>query len=305
MTAVLKHDPAEIRRWAAEHGINVADAPEPAPADTEPEPGPEPEPARPDEPVSDEPARPRFAEYERPDWARAGLIQSRIAQASAERQAQLAQIAEERELATMARRHARLRRELPELETAVAENRDRAGALASQVARLSREADQLEERARAARFSAARQAAEHASAAALARRVVQVLEGDREMDPFTSALAALAQNKRRLSGRAGDDDARMAALAEAVSEAAGRRARVTGLQNRQITVNKSHGPDSPEADAVRRELAAERLAMVVLATLGTGLSSDDVVSVVLTGALPEIPGRVPRLLTGPDWPVQP
>jgi hypothetical protein len=291
MTAVLRHDPAEIRRWATQHGINVTDAPEPEPAEAEPA-GPEDEP---------EPAGPE-AEPE-PGQLRVALDPAVLA-ASAAREAQLARILEDRERATLARRHARLKRELAEYETAIAESRPLAAVLAAQVARLSREADQLEQRARAARFSAVRQAAEHASAAALARRVVQVLEGDREMDPFTSALAALAQNKRRLSGRAGDDDARMAALAEAVSEAAERRARVTGLQNRQISVNKSHGPDSPEADAVRRELAAERLAMAVLATRGSGLDSDDVVSVVLTGSLPEGAGPVPRLLTGPGWPVQ-
>ena len=209
----------------------------------------------------------------------------------------------------LARRVAWLTRGAARLEAVIAGHlteierlTDQAGPLADQVARLTREADQLEQRIRLTRASSARQAAEDERAAALARRVAQVLEDDKTLDPFTAALAALAQNKRRLAEGAAEDDPWMAALAEAVAGAAGRRARVIQLQHRQITVNRNRGPHSPEAAAVRRELAAERLAMVVLATLGSGLDSDGILSVVLTGSLPEN-GGPPRFLTGPGWPV--
>lgn len=314
--SAFRRDPAEIRAWAEEHGIEVADAPEPAPGEPEPGPGSEPVTGPGTGPAGTlTAARWRRLEQDQLDQVHRARVQAR---------AGLDQLARDRESATMARRLARLRAELGEYQGLIAERKAEAGALANQVARLTREADQLEQRARDTRAHTARQAAEDERAAALARRVVQVLEGDRELDPFTSALAALAQQKRRrgevtagddpqlaalarrsswLTSRpTGEDDPRLAALAEAVQGAAERQAAVRQLQVRQITVNKNHGPDSAEADAVRRELAAERLAMAVLATLGTGLSGDDVISVALTGALPDRAGP-PRLLTGPGWPV--
>ena len=294
---MFRHDPAKIRRWATGRGIEVADAPEPGP-DGEPEPGPdgEPEPGPDGEPGSGPAGQPFFEEYQRPDRARAEL--DRLG-----RDARLTRMTEDRDNATLARWVARLRHEAAEYQALVRTRKAEAGALAAQVARLAREADQAEQRARAARASAARQDAEDERAAALARRVVQMLEDDKEPDPFTAALAALAQNKRRRGEAAADDGPRLAALAEAVQGAAERRARARQLQIRQIHVNRSHGPDSAEAAAVRRELAAERLAMVVLATLGSGLSSDDVVSVALTGTLADGPAGAPRMIAGPDWPV--
>jgi hypothetical protein len=309
VSTTFRHDPARIRRWAAGHGIEVADAPEAGPGSepeagpaSEPEAGPgsEPEAGPGSEPGSEPEAglagQLHFGEYQRPDRARAEL-------ARLTRDARFAQLAQERDAGLLERRIARLRREAGEYEALIADRKAEAAALASQVARLTHETDQAEQRARATRASAARQAAEDARAAALARRVVQVLEDDKPLDPFTAALAALAQQKRRLSEIAAEDDLRLAALAEAIQAAAERRARVAQLQVRQITVNKNHGPDSAEAAAVRRELAAERLAMAVLATLGSGLDGDDVVSVALTGALGDGAARPPRLLTDPDWPV--
>jgi hypothetical protein len=284
----FRHDPADIRAWATAHDIAVADAPEPEPGDEQAEPEPEDEPAR----------APRFEEYQKPGQVRA--------EARAERDRK------EREAATLTRRLNRLRAEAGEYQVLVADRKREAGSLAQRIASLRTEAQALRAKNDWARAHRARQvaqearaAAEDMKAAALARRVVQILEEDRELDPFTAALAALAQRKRRDAESAGDDEPWLAALAEAVQGAAERKARVRQLQIRQISANKSHGPDSPEADAVRRELAAERLAMVVLATLGTGLSPDDVISVALTGVLPDTPHGPPRLLTQAGWPVQP
>jgi hypothetical protein len=225
-------------------------------------------------------AQPRFAQYQRPDRPGAG---SWVA---------------------LERRLKRLGAQCAGLEQVIAERKHEAGSLARRVTWLKREARDLLLSNAGLKSRAERQAAEDAQAAVLARRVVKVLEDGQEPDPFTAALAALAQRKRRVAEIADGDDPRLAALAWAVQEAAVRRAQVRQLQIRQITVNKQHGPESPEADKVRREIAAGRLAMAVLACMGTGLDADDVISVALTGQLPDSGSRMPRLLTNPGWPAE-
>jgi hypothetical protein len=265
MTAVSRPDPSAVRAWAAAHDIELGDAPEPASTG---EPG--------SSTVSEPAGSPRFTEYQRP----AG---------SADR---------------VARRLTRLRTEAAELSQLIAERQHEAGALARRVTWLEREQARLEEQNEGIRSRAAREAAENKKAAALARRVAQVLENGEVTDPFTAALTALRQHRRRRGELAGDGDPRLADLAGAIAEAAVRQAAVRQLQVRQITVNRGHGPASPEAGAVRRELAAERLAIAVLAVRGAGLDSGDVLSVVLTGELPGSRPGPPRLLTNPDWPVE-
>jgi hypothetical protein len=277
---VSRHDPAAVRAWAAAHDIALSDLAEPAN-------GTDPEPAQ-QCPVPEPVAQPRFTEYQRPGLARHAVVQSVLAL--------------EAEARRLEQRVSRLREQYAGALSAAQDAKSEVRSLRSEAARLKRQSQDLLLSNAGLKSRAERQAAEDAEAAALARRVAQILEGGREADPFTAALAALGQRRRYRGEPASDGDPQLAVLAGAIRDAARHRARVRQLQVRQIHVNKQHGPDSAEAQAVRRELAAARLAMAVLACMGTGLDSDDVISVVLTGLLPDRPGP-PRLLTGPDWPV--
>jgi hypothetical protein len=89
-------------------------------------------------------------------------------------------------------------------------------------------------------------------------------------------------------------------LSAAIELTALRQAGVKRLQHQLITVRRRHDDDSAEVAAVRRELAAGRLALAILAARGLGLSEDDVVSVAASGSLPD-PAHPARILADPDW----